>query len=103
MKKLAARGSFVAIFLMFAFLRYSDAQYSQLQGCVRWPNNQPVLGATVGIGGYAVSTDRNGCYSLGFLYPGDYVISISPPGRPTASFWIRVGPGSIWQDFVANW
>lgn len=101
--KFVVLSPFVMIFLLFAFAGYSGAQSSQLQGYIRWTNNQPVSGATVSIGAYAIGTDQHGHYNFGPLNPGQYTIAISPPGKPSRSFSISVGPGPVQIDFKVDW
>jgi hypothetical protein len=103
MKKVAIFGSLVAILITFVFLKPVGGQQSQLQGYVRWQNGRPASNSTISIGEYAVTTDQHGHYSIGFLHPGRYVISISPPGRSTRSFWVNVSLGSNSRDFTVDW
>lgn len=103
MKTLPVLTLLAAIFLLFAFPTYSNAQYAQLQGYILWPDNRPVSGATVSIGAYAVSTDQYGHYFFDFLNLGQHAISISPPGKPTRSFFVTAGPGSTQRDFKVDW
>jgi len=78
------------------------AEFSQLYGRVRWQSGQPAQGVTMSIGGYSIVTDQNGHYRFSSIHPGLYVISISPPRRPTRSFRVNI-TGSTQQDFTINW
>lgn len=78
------------------------AKFGQLYGWVRWQNGQPAQGVTMSIGGYSIVTNQKGYYGFSSIYPGLYVISISPPRRPTRSFRVNI-TGSTQQDFIINW
>ncbi|MCK4824819.1 carboxypeptidase regulatory-like domain-containing protein [bacterium] len=104
-KKITLISVYVSILVTIIIVGSSEAQYQygQLQGYVQWANGDAAQGIVMSISGYSVSTNQYGYYSFGFLYPGQYVISISPPGRLTRSFWVTVTQGATRQDFIINW
>lgn len=76
--------SFILICLIFA-ISFAQVETYELEGWVKYQNNDPARGVTMSIGNYAIATDQNGYYRFTLLWPvepGEYVISISPPGRP---------------------
>ena len=76
--------SFILICLIFA-ISFAQVETYELEGWVKYQNNDPARGVTMAIGNYAIATDQSGYYRFTLLWPvepGEYVISISPPGRP---------------------
>jgi len=76
--------SFILICLIFA-ISFAQVETYELEGWVKYQNNDPARGVTMSIGNYAITTDQSGYYRFTLLWPvepGEYVISISPPGRP---------------------
>ena len=104
-KKITIISAYVAILVTIIIVGSSEAQYQygQVQGYVRWANGSAAQGVVMSISGYSVSTNQSGYYSFGYLNPGRYVISISPPGRSTRSFWVMVTQGATRQDFRIEW
>jgi hypothetical protein len=81
-----------------------DAQEStQLFGYVKRENNIPVQGATISIGGYSVSTNKDGYYKFDFLKPGPQVISISVQGKPTRYIRMKITNTPTQKDFFVDW
>lgn len=76
---------------------------SELYGKVTWSSGNPAEGVLVSIGGYSVATDQKGEYKFSSLEPGDYTVAISPPGRATKSFRVRVSGDFTQQDFTIDW
>jgi hypothetical protein len=76
--------SFILICLIFA-ISFAEGEIYDLEGWVKYQNNEPASGVTMSIGKYYIETDQNGYYKFTLLWPGEHVISISPPKISTRS------------------
>jgi hypothetical protein len=81
--------SFILICLIFA-ISFAQVEIYDLEGWVKYQNNEPASGVTMSIGKYYIETDENGYYRFILLWPGEpvepgepsgHVISIGPPDR----------------------
>jgi len=94
----------LSITLVLVFLVAAAAQSnSELYGYVRYRDNSPAKGTVVSIGNFSVTTDANGYYKMTYLNPGLKIVSITPPGKPTRSFRVRIGSNPKQQDFIVDW
>ncbi|WP_256762422.1 carboxypeptidase regulatory-like domain-containing protein [Cohnella sp. WQ 127256] len=62
-------------------------------GAVYGPNNNPLLGATVAIGGISVVTDAQGQYTLGNVLAGSQTINVSKAGYNNGTANVTVTAG----------
>ena len=92
----------VIVISLFSFTRAMAQMPSGLSGQIYWQDGSPARGVTVTIGGYSTITSDNGFYRFELSRPGEYVVSISPPGKVTRPFRIKV-TGMSQQDFTINW
>jgi hypothetical protein len=85
--------SFILIFLIFT-ISFAQVETYELEGWVKYQNNEPASGVTMSIGRYYIETDQNGYYRFTLLWPGwqgetvepgEHVISIGPPDRSIRS------------------
>jgi len=76
--------SFILICLIFA-ISFAEGEIYDLEGWVKYQNNKPAIDVTMSIGKYYIVTDQNGYYRFTLLWPGEHVISISPPKISTRS------------------
>jgi len=70
--------SFILICLIFA-ISFAEGEIFELEGWVKDQNKNPISGVTMSIGKYYIETDQDGYYKFTLLWPGEHVISISPP------------------------
>jgi hypothetical protein len=94
--------SFILICLIFA-ISFAEVSY-ELEGWVKDQDKNPVSGVTMSIGGkYYIVTDQNGYYKFTLLWPGEHVISISPPKRSIRSVKVIIKENYPYQiDNVLN-
>jgi Carboxypeptidase regulatory-like domain len=87
---------------LFSFTRAMAQVPSELSGRIYWQDGSPARGVTVTIGGYSTITNSDGFYRFELPRPEEYVVSISPPGKVTRPFRVRV-TGTSQKDFTINW
>lgn len=92
----------IGVLVSLLFLMSGTAEAPMLCGHVRWSNGQPVLDATIGIGVYSTTTNKDGYYEIQIGQTGTYMVRVSPPGRRTRSFQENITTDTT-RDFEVNW
>lgn len=92
-----------AIVCFWVFTTSMAQERSQLYGTVKWQNGAFAKGVLMRIGGYRVVTNKKGYYKFDYLKPGEYTLSIKPPGKRTKYFKVKVTRKYKTDDFIIDW
>ena len=94
--------SFILIFLIFT-ISFAQVEIYELEGWVKYQNNEPARGVTMSIGRYSLFTDQHGYYKFSFLRSGVHIISIGPPKKSIRSVKVIIKENYPYQiDNVLN-
>jgi len=88
--------SFILICLIFA-ISFAKGEIYDLEGWVKYQNNDPAIDVTMSIGKYYIVTDQNGYYRFTLLRTGEHVISIGPPKRSISSVKVIIKENYLYR------